>query len=121
MFQYCTTLLLVYAREPLHELVDRGTAGHVLEQSVYWHPCAGEAQTPLILPGLRSTAGQLLQSVIRSPPVRPRTRQPVPRRPRGHVLQTIATASQQELSVNIADSLFARFDPEKETSAYAAP
>ena len=31
------------------------------------------AQAPLILPVLRSTAGQLLQSVIRSPPVRPQS------------------------------------------------
>ena len=42
MFQYCTHLLLVYARKPLHELVDRGAAGEILEQSVYRYSCSGE-------------------------------------------------------------------------------
>ena len=52
MLQYCTNLLLVYARKPLHELVDRGAAGEILEEGVYRYSCSGESPGTANLAGL---------------------------------------------------------------------
>ena len=51
MFQYCTHLFLIYVRKPLHEFVDRGPAGEVLEQGVHGHSRSGECPSSADLLG----------------------------------------------------------------------
>ena len=69
MLRHRPNLILVDAREPLDELVDRRATGEVLEEGVPSTRVPVNAQAPLILRGLRSTAGQVSQS-IRSRPFR---------------------------------------------------
>ena len=70
-FQYSPHLCFVHPAEPLDEVVDSRALRQVAEKGRHGQPGARENPVaPLTRPGTLSTAGHLLQSVIRSPPLR---------------------------------------------------